>query len=154
MLHNTLEWYLERLNSFLLNSLILVLELNINTQDFYLLPKKKFTQSKSFKPSNLHFLDGEWWKVAQSCPTLCDPMDCSLPGSSSMGFSRQEYWSNYMKQENLGWIFWIFIPNFSVLFHPINSSEVKWKLLSRVRLFVTPWAIRSMEFSRPEYYSG
>ena len=25
---------------------------------------------------------------------LCDPMDCSLPGSSlSMGFSRQEYWS-------------------------------------------------------------
>ena len=21
-------------------------------------------------------------KVTQSCPTLCDPMDCSLPGSS------------------------------------------------------------------------
>ena len=20
--------------------------------------------------------------IAQSCPTLCDPMDCSLPGSS------------------------------------------------------------------------
>ena len=32
-------------------------------------------------------------EVAQSCPTLLDPMDCSLPGSSSMGFSRQEYWS-------------------------------------------------------------
>ena len=31
---------------------------------------------------------------AQSCPTLCDPIDCSLPGSSlSMGFSRQDYWS-------------------------------------------------------------
>ena len=30
-------------------------------------------------------------EVIQSCPTLCDPMDCSLPGS--MGFSRQEYWS-------------------------------------------------------------
>ena len=29
-------------------------------------------------------------EVAQSCLTLCDPMDCSLP---SMGFSRQEYWS-------------------------------------------------------------
>ena len=29
----------------------------------------------------------------QSCPTLSDPMDCSLPGSSIMGFSRQEYWS-------------------------------------------------------------
>ena len=23
--------------------------------------------------------------VAQSCPTLCDPMDCSLPGSSVQG---------------------------------------------------------------------
>ena len=29
--------------------------------------------------------------VAQSCPTLCDLMDCSLPLST--GFSRQEYWS-------------------------------------------------------------
>ena len=34
-----------------------------------------------------------WWKkskgkvseVTQSCPTLCDPMDCSLPGSSVHG---------------------------------------------------------------------
>ena len=32
-------------------------------------------------------------EVAQSCPTLSDPMECSLPGSSAMGFSRQEYWS-------------------------------------------------------------
>ena len=30
-------------------------------------------------------------EVAQSCPTLRDLMDCSLPGF--MGFSRQEYWS-------------------------------------------------------------
>ena len=29
--------------------------------------------------------------VPQLCLTLCDPMDCSLPGS--MGFPRQEYWS-------------------------------------------------------------
>ena len=26
--------------------------------------------------------------VAQSCPTLCDPMDCSLPGSSVHGISQ------------------------------------------------------------------
>ena len=32
-------------------------------------------------------------KSLQSCPTLCDPMDCSLPGSSVHGFSRQWYWS-------------------------------------------------------------
>ena len=32
-------------------------------------------------------------KSLQSCLTLCDPMDCSLPGSSVLGFSRQAYWS-------------------------------------------------------------
>ena len=31
-------------------------------------------------------------EVAQSCPTLSDPMDCSLPGSSIHGIF-QEYWS-------------------------------------------------------------
>ena len=30
-------------------------------------------------------------KSLQSCPTLCDPTDCSPP--LSVGFSRQEYWS-------------------------------------------------------------
>ena len=32
-------------------------------------------------------------EVAQSCPTLSDPMDCSLPAPPSMGFSGQSYWS-------------------------------------------------------------
>ena len=32
-------------------------------------------------------------EVAQSCPTLRDPMDCSPQAPLSMGFSRQEYWS-------------------------------------------------------------
>ena len=37
----------------------------------------------------------EKWKVlvTQSCPTLCDPKDCSHPLTLSMEFSRQEYWS-------------------------------------------------------------
>ena len=32
-------------------------------------------------------------KSHESCPTLSDPMDCSLPGSSIHGIFRQEYWS-------------------------------------------------------------
>ena len=32
-------------------------------------------------------------EVAQSCPTLCDPMTAAYQASLSMGFSRQEYWS-------------------------------------------------------------
>ena len=30
---------------------------------------------------------------AQSCTTLCDPMDCSLPGPSAIELSSQDYWS-------------------------------------------------------------
>ena len=31
--------------------------------------------------------------LVQSCPTLCDPMDCSLPGFSVHGIFQEEYWS-------------------------------------------------------------
>ena len=34
--------------------------------------------------------------AAQSCLTLCNPMDCSPPDPLSMGFSRQEYWSSLL----------------------------------------------------------
>ena len=31
--------------------------------------------------------------AAKSCPTLCNPMDCSCQSPLSMGFPRQEYWN-------------------------------------------------------------
>ena len=31
------------------------------------------------------YQDVKWSEVAQSCPTLCDPVDCSIPGSSVHG---------------------------------------------------------------------
>ena len=31
--------------------------------------------------------------LAQFFPTLCNPKDCSPPGFSAHGLSRQEYWS-------------------------------------------------------------
>ena len=34
-----------------------------------------------------------WCVCAQSCPTLCNPLDCSPPGSSVHGILRQGYWS-------------------------------------------------------------
>ena len=34
----------------------------------------------------------KWSEVAQSCPTLCDPMDCSLPGSSVHGIFQARKW--------------------------------------------------------------
>ena len=42
----------------------------------------------------------------------------------------------------------IFLPLVAVV------KKWKWKPLSRVWLFVTPWTTQSMEFSRPEYWSG
>ena len=35
-------------------------------------------------------------KLLQSCPTLCDPIDGSPPGSPALGLSRQEYWSGLL----------------------------------------------------------
>ena len=45
-----------------------------------------------------------WWakrmenesEVSQSCLPLCNPMDCSLLGSSVHAISRQEYWSELL----------------------------------------------------------
>ena len=34
-------------------------------------------------------------KSLQSCPTLCNTTDSSSPGSSYMGFSKQEYWNGF-----------------------------------------------------------
>ena len=34
---------------------------------------------------NNYWSEVKWSEVAQSCPTLCNPMACSLPGSSVHG---------------------------------------------------------------------
>ena len=48
-------------------------------------------RKKVFRPRRPFAYSGDGGLVAQSCLTLCDPMDRSPPGSS-VGFSRQEYW--------------------------------------------------------------
>ena len=54
-------------------------------------------RSKNFKwlkmESSSYFLIESESEVAQSRLTLCDPMDCTCQAPSSMGFSRQDYWS-------------------------------------------------------------
>ena len=48
-------------------------------------------------------------EVAQSCPTLCNPMDCSL------GFSRQEYWSGVPLPSLAQWTVTFFVNECAVL---------------------------------------
>ena len=35
----------------------------------------------------------QFYEKRQSCPTLCDPMDCSLPGSSVHGILQARIWN-------------------------------------------------------------
>ena len=81
-------------------------------------------------------------KSLQSCPTLCDPIDRSPPGSLSLGFSRPR---------TLEWV--------AISFSNAWKWKVKVKSLSRVQLLATPWSAAyqaplSMGFSRQEYWSG
>ena len=49
--------------------------------------------------------------VAQSCPTLCDPMDCSMPGSLSI--------TNSQSLLKLISIEWVMPFNHLILCHPL-----------------------------------
>ena len=90
-------------------------------------------------PSPMHESESEF---AQSCPTLSDPMDCSLPCSSIHGI---------LQARTLEWV--------AISFSSAWKWKVKAKSFSPVRLFATPWtaayqAPPSMGFFRQEYWSG
>ena len=80
-------------------------------------------------------------KSLQSCPTLCDPIDGSPPGSAVPGI---------LQAGTLEWV--------AISFSNAWKWKVKVKSLSRVRLFMTPWtaayqAPPSMGVSRQGYCS-
>ena len=89
--------------------------------------------------SALSNVNMKWSEVTQLCPTLCDSMDCSLPGSSVHGIFQARV------------LEWVAI-SFSIAW--------KWKVsLSHARLLATPWTVvyqapPSMGFSRQEHWSG
>jgi len=88
-----------------------------------------------------------WWLAAaaksrQSCPTLCDPIDGSPPGSSVPGI---------FQARTLEWV--------AISFSNAWKWKVKVKSLSCVQLLATLWtaahqASLSTGFSRQEYWSG
>ena len=81
-------------------------------------------------------------KSFQSCPTLCDLIEGSPPGSPIPGI---------LQARTLECV--------AISFSNAWKWKVKVKSLSRVWLLATPWtaayqAPPSMEFSRQEYWSG
>ena len=80
------------------------------------------------------FKDTAAAKSLESCPTLCDPMDCSPPGSYVHGIIQAGI------LECIG-------ISFSNMIHESESFSV-------LSDFVTPWTLQSMGFFSPEYWSG
>ena len=81
-------------------------------------------------------------KSLQSCPTLCDPIDGSPPGSPVPGI---------LQARILEWV--------AISFSNAWKWKVKVKSLSRVQLLATPWAAAYqaplyMGFARQEFWSG
>ena len=81
-------------------------------------------------------------KSLQSCPTLCNPIDGSPPGSAVPGI---------LQARMLEWV--------PIAFSNAWKWKVKVKSLSHIQLFATPWtsayqAPLYMGFSRQEYWSG
>ena len=59
-------------------------------------------------------------EVAQLCPALSNTMDCSPPGSSIDGFSRQEYWSGLPLPSPYGYIIcWFFFCSMGTFTFPL-----------------------------------
>ena len=78
----------------------------------------------------------------ESCPTLCESIDGSPPGSPVPGI---------LQARTLEWV--------AISFSNAWKGKVKVKSLSRVRPSATPWtaayqAPPSMGLSRQEYWSG
>ena len=73
--------------------------------------------------------------IIQSCPTLRNPMDCSLPGFSDKrsprGFSRQECWSGllYPPSGDLCVLATHIDPPAEVLMPTVPLFSVRWSLL-------------------------
>ena len=93
-------------------------------------------------PSSMSFLAAAAAKSRQSCPTLCNPIDGSPPGSSVPGV---------LQARTLEWV--------AISFSNAWKWKVKVKSLSRVWPLATPWtaaykAPPSMGYSRQEYWSG
>ena len=101
--------------------------------------RKEIQSIKSFRAQTISHTAA---KLLQSCPTLCNPIDGSPPGSPIPGI---------LQARTLEWV--------AISFSNVWKWKVKVKSLSRVWLLANPWtaahqAPPSMGFSRQEYWSG
>ena len=87
-------------------------------------------------------------EVAQLCLTLCDPMDCSLPGSPVHGIFQAivlewiaiSFSRGSSQPRDWTWVSCIVDRRFTI-WATREFLKWKWKFLCHVQLFVTPWTV-------------
>ena len=98
------------------------------------------------------WLKHTWFSVAQSCPTLCNPMDCSTPGIP-VHHQLPEF-----TQTLIHWVSDAIQPS-----HPLSSPSLPRSVFPRIRVFSNESAFRmrwpkywtfSFSISPSNEYSG
>ena len=126
----------------------------------------------------VHMYRGILCSVAQSCMTVCDPIVCSLQGSSVHGIflakileqvaiSSSKESSSSRDETHISRVFYISRLTFSLSLSHLGSSYMQWnivcvcaKLLQSCLTLCNPiWMVASQAslsvgFSRQEYWSG
>ena len=110
--------------------------------DLFIKQKQTYRYSKQTYDYQRGNMGAAAAKSLQSCPTLCDPINGSPPGSAIPWI---------LQARTLEWV--------AISFSSAWKWKVKVKSLSSVWLFTTPWTAAhqvppSMGFSRQEYWSG
>ena len=81
-------------------------------------------------------------EVTQSCPTLCDPMDCSLPGSSVHGIfqARVLEWAAiaFSAVNHREWLFLFFHFHNNFFNLNINMKEKKESKTNKIHILYLP----------------
>ena len=96
-----------------------------------------------------HILSMHACLVAQSCLTLCDPMDCSLPGFSIHGIlqTRIQEWvtmfssrgSSPLRGSNLHILCLLHWQGCSLSLPPTGKPHAKYKNLNKYNFFLGGW---------------
>ena len=105
----------------------------VKKQRHYSSDKHMYSWSYGFSRSNVWMWESES-EVTQLCPTLSDPMDCSLPGSSAHGIFQARVlvwvaiamWALDHKEDWVpkNWCFWT-VELDKTLVHPLDSKKIK-----------------------------
>ena len=130
--------YWVRQMMFLSRILVILIILKLVSLEVFSLPVSKKISLLCCMRASTHLAA----KSLQSCPSLCDPIDGSPPGSPVPGI---------LQARTLEWV--------AISFPSAWEWKVKVKLLSHFLLLATLWtaayqAPPSMGFSRQEYWTG